>query len=1057
MKTKLTTLLLIAFTLLSCKLSNAQNQGESAAYLKRFDEKQLEIVLGNYHKVRDFFEEAYEKYPQIPRGSLEAVAFQYSRFCTENTKYCHESDENDHGMPHSYTVMGLTSDGKGVFRENAKTVSRLSGLPLKEVVDDNRTAVIAYAAAFAQLQRKRDCYSDSVERYADIFVELCELPEKTDGEYDFAVNSFLYMIYAFLDNDYSAAFGVPRRKIDMKKLFGDELKTLRSSFVSMEVNTEEVRGNEADYASAVFNAAASCNYTTGRGGVQISSVTIHYTQGSYAGSIAWFKNCASKVSAHYIIRSFDGQVTQMVWESDKAWHVGAANSYTVGIEHEAMGDIVSYFTSSMYQASAGLVRDICTRRNINPHRVFYRDTLDDGTVLNDGVHSLGGATACTQIRGHQHYPSQTHTDPGQHWDWNLYYKLVNPGTPVTMFTDSSGVFTDSGGTIGDYGNDERNIFAIHFDGADSIVIEFSQFELEANYDFMWIYNGNSTFSPLIGRWNTTSPGRVVVAGEDVVVEFRSDCATTAAGWVADWHACKNTGNTDNGNGDGPPGENGEHDDEDDLADGELPDDNDGAPDDISSPTTIIDIDNTKWITKDFTASFSDNDDIGLKWRFYQVIESDGNVWAANHRDGFICDNFDHSLNQAVWVNNYTCPWKILSASLCQTNANVDYSGIAARINGSIHEAYLYDFYIKFVTAGKCSFFFNCNNAPSLTHLFSGYEICFDKTEKSVKLYRIILGAKRLLKKVSNIAFADNTNYLYRVVFDNVSGEILLKRHANTIFKVTDGVMATTPYSYIAFATCQAAVNVDNLRVYGSRGSTVHLTVGNAESCNLRTQAINGSPLTKLKSIVVDKSYKTSSLAEKLLKVDYTPPATVANLSVNEETVTLGNGNVVRYLNASWDASSDNQSGISRYLHVNSNWPHPVASYWTDNGLATQCHHCCSNSGSTMKFSVVAENRAGLRSAIARYETDTNKITYRTDIYKCSVTIDGQTMNIALKNGNKTSEKNHYIVFDISGRRISEGFFVHSVFVNLNGFAKGTYIVKVNNGSDILETHKIVKL
>lgn len=36
---------------------------------------------------------------------------------------------------------------------------------------------------------------------------------------------------------------------------------------------------------------------------------IHVTQGSYAGTISWFKDAAAQVSAHYVIRSSDGQIT----------------------------------------------------------------------------------------------------------------------------------------------------------------------------------------------------------------------------------------------------------------------------------------------------------------------------------------------------------------------------------------------------------------------------------------------------------------------------------------------------------------------------------------------------------------------------------------------------------------------------------------------------------------------------------------------------------------------------------------------------------------------------
>src|SRR5690348_13346624 len=72
----------------------------------------------------------------------------------------------------------------------------------------------------------------------------------------------------------------------------------------------------------VQNPAASCNYTTGRT-QSITAIAIHDTEGSYAGTISWFQNCSAQVSAHYVLRSSDGQITQMVADANKAWHIGS--------------------------------------------------------------------------------------------------------------------------------------------------------------------------------------------------------------------------------------------------------------------------------------------------------------------------------------------------------------------------------------------------------------------------------------------------------------------------------------------------------------------------------------------------------------------------------------------------------------------------------------------------------------------------------------------------------------------------------------------------------------
>lgn len=56
--------------------------------------------------------------------------------------------------------------------------------------------------------------------------------------------------------------------------------------------------------------AASPHFSSGRSSYEF--VLIHTMQGSYAGTKSWFQNASSNVSSHYILRSSDGQITQMV-------------------------------------------------------------------------------------------------------------------------------------------------------------------------------------------------------------------------------------------------------------------------------------------------------------------------------------------------------------------------------------------------------------------------------------------------------------------------------------------------------------------------------------------------------------------------------------------------------------------------------------------------------------------------------------------------------------------------------------------------------------------------
>ncbi|MFE7765519.1 N-acetylmuramoyl-L-alanine amidase [Streptomyces sp. NPDC057438] len=157
-----------------------------------------------------------------------------------------------------------------------------------------------------------------------------------------------------------------------------------------------------DRAPALWEPASTANYTTvdPPTGRRIDLVIIHVTQTTYKNTLPVFWNPAKQVSAHYLLRSGDGRVTQCVRERDIAWHAGdwAYNARSIGIEHEGWVDRPEYFTGAMYEQSAKLTSAIC----------------DTYGIPKDRAH----------IIGHHEVPGTDHTDPGPHWDWDRYIRLV---------------------------------------------------------------------------------------------------------------------------------------------------------------------------------------------------------------------------------------------------------------------------------------------------------------------------------------------------------------------------------------------------------------------------------------------------------------------------------------------------------------------------------------------------------------------------------------------------------------------------------------------------------
>jgi Negative regulator of beta-lactamase expression len=938
--------LLIVLTLAMVAAPRAQETSNNyLPAITSMDALANEQIRQDYDSIKKHFDEAYRQYPNIPRGVLEAVSFTYTRFHPFVPSDTLELDKN--ALPPLYSVMGLTLYGKGVFRENLKLVSQLSGHSANDISNDCHIAILAYAAAFSRLQASYRPSGDEMMDILPILLELSELPlhDKTPREIWetglpnidlethmelFPMMSSLYAICLFLNNGATVIDGFPKRNINFEKIFGKNLLILRHDTVSITPQSKHSYTTAVtDYPLAIHCPAATCNYTQGRTQT-ISNITIHYTQGTYAGSIAWFQNCNAQASAHYVIRSIDGQVTQMVAESDKAWHVGVANGYTIGIEHEAYGNIHSFFTSAMYLSSANLVRNICTRRtNIRTFRTFYRDTLDDGSVLNAGLHNLGGATACTQIRGHQHFPSQSHTDPGPYWDWNYYYKLLNPATITDIRTDDDGLFTDLGGIANDYGNDQRQLTLIHVPDADSIALNFTSFELEPDYDFLWIYEGDSPFGTLLGRWNTQSPGRVVAQGGDLLVEFRSDCSDTRPGWIANWHAYKPS-----------PA----------LADNEP-------------PQTEILHNEDDWVTHDFTLSFRDTDNLALQHRFYQIIEQNDAQWTGNTSRGFLCDNFDVSLDTTVWSHDGS--WLLVEHALRQPSIALSQTNIAASL-AQVNDAVLFDFYLSILSGDSCWFYFGTNGLSANTTTSCGHKILWDKARHEITLFEVHHGLATLIARNSQVYFTHGQSYLYRVVWDRNHGNIQVYRHGTHLLEATGSVTTSGTNVQVGFSTNHASVSIDNVRSYVARGNEVTLTVGAHATRHLRTQAVHGSPTTKVKSIVLDSAGMFSPLVEKSIRVDYTPPIPVhPKIQLNLDRLFWP-----ATISVTWPPSEDEHSGINDYHYILNLQGNPSRTNWESAGLQNSllitletAHPCAARVG------VKAENGAGLFSPVTFTEWD----------------------------------------------------------------------------------------
>ena len=101
---------------------------------------------------------------------------------------------------------------------------------------------------------------------------------------------------------------------------------------------------------------------------------------------------------------------------------------------------------------------------------------------------------------------------------------------ATITVANNDVYQDPGGT-GNYANN-LNITQV-VNGCANMVFYFTTLSLGSG-DTLWVYNGNSTSSPLLTMFTGTPPARPTIMSSGTVLcfRFKSDATANAAGWAA---------------------------------------------------------------------------------------------------------------------------------------------------------------------------------------------------------------------------------------------------------------------------------------------------------------------------------------------------------------------------------------------------------------------------------------------------------------------------------------------------------------------------------------------
>jgi len=109
------------------------------------------------------------------------------------------------------------------------------------------------------------------------------------------------------------------------------------------------------------------------------------------------------------------------------------------------------------------------------------------------------------------------------------YNMTNGLTVNTC----NALFYDSGGPSGNYGNNENITMTFCSGTTDALRITFTAFQTSNSSDYLEIYNGPNTASPLIGSYHTSNnPGTITSTGTCLTFRFISNNNGNTTGWAA---------------------------------------------------------------------------------------------------------------------------------------------------------------------------------------------------------------------------------------------------------------------------------------------------------------------------------------------------------------------------------------------------------------------------------------------------------------------------------------------------------------------------------------------
>lgn len=385
--------------------------------------------------------------------------------------------------------------------------------------------------------------------------------------------------------------------------------------------------------------------------------------------------------------------------------------------------------------------------------------------------------------------------------------------------------------------------------------------------------------------------------------------------------------------------------------------------DFDIPQTGITVEDI-WQTEDFTANFTDNDDLsGIEKRFYNVNDFNGFKWTSNQNLGFAYNDFNTEIG-TEWTSQ-TGTWSISENCLNQTNESEGNTNLWAYLQQDLSNRYMYVFDMKISGADankRAGFHYFCDD-PTLTNRGNGYFVWFRLSSQDLEFYKVTDNVFSL-EKYFDIEIAADQWYNIKIVFDRITGDTFVYINDTLVGEYKD----SEPYqsgNYISFRSGNSIMSVDNLSVLRTRYPDVEITLGSSEDAIRYQSTSPETSAAKINSIISDSAQNISQIVTEELFIDWTSPIAISTVN-DYDTQDIDTTYLLNQISANWTESTDVHSGVIAYYYaVGTTIGGTELIDWTNCGLNTNFDN---NSVTLIPetvyyISIKSENGAGLFSPI----------------------------------------------------------------------------------------------